>query len=218
MRGVMNHISVDRFLTPREMAERDEPNLRHWAHRIHAHKFRDLDDLDSVVNDAISYATIHYQVGKGTRFKTYALERIRTFVLDYFRNTMGLRRQYHLGPQIMDEITTSVKYAGERRHGRVLSLEGTDEQNGLHHVLKAPEADPIVQFHGADLSHYCRGLNDREHKIIIMSFRDGLTMKEIGMNMGLSEARISQLRGQAFTHIRARLEEDEARNQRKENE
>lgn len=214
MRAVMHHTSTDRFLTPREMAERDEPWLRHWAHRLHSGKFlRDPDELDSVVNAAIAFATDRYQSDKGMKFRTYALERIRTFILDYVRDMLGTRRQYYIGGSIVEKITGPRKYKGKRHHKQVVSLQGlmtSAEDPDRIRVMAAPGGDPAQEFHSADLSHYTQGLSDQERQIIVMYFQDGLTMKEIGVVMGISESRVCQVQNQALQHIRGRLEKENA--------
>ena len=50
-------------------------------------------------------------------------------------------------------------------------------------------------------------LPDKERFICALYYYDEMTMKEIGMALGISESRVSQLHTKAMARVRARLEE-----------
>jgi RNA polymerase sigma factor for flagellar operon FliA len=57
----------------------------------------------------------------------------------------------------------------------------------------------------AALAEAIRKLPDKEKLVIFLYYYDGLTLKEIGEVMGLSESRISQLHTKAILRLRGRL-------------
>jgi RNA polymerase sigma factor for flagellar operon FliA len=49
------------------------------------------------------------------------------------------------------------------------------------------------------------GLSDRHRTIVIESFFEGRTMREIGDDLGVTESRVSQLRSAALATLRSHL-------------
>ena len=66
--------------------------------------------------------------------------------------------------------------------------------------------DPVQSIHQKDLLDVItRNLTKKERLIIIMYYYEGLTMREIGEIMQLTESRVCQIHGQALARLRARL-------------
>jgi len=49
------------------------------------------------------------------------------------------------------------------------------------------------------------GLPEREKLVMSLYYQDGLNLKEIGLVLGVTESRVSQLHGQAISRLKARL-------------
>jgi RNA polymerase sigma factor for flagellar operon FliA len=55
------------------------------------------------------------------------------------------------------------------------------------------------------LKECIKELPDKEQKIIILYYYKGLTLKEIGKALGVTESRVSQLHSKAILHLRSKL-------------
>jgi RNA polymerase sigma factor for flagellar operon FliA len=61
-----------------------------------------------------------------------------------------------------------------------------------------------VRFRSA-LAEAIAGLPEREKMVMSLYYQDELNLKEIGMVLGVTESRVSQLHGQAISRLKARL-------------
>ena len=57
----------------------------------------------------------------------------------------------------------------------------------------------------AALAHAIDGLPEREKLVMSLYYQDELNLKEIGLVLGVTESRVSQLHGQALSRLKARL-------------
>ena len=48
-------------------------------------------------------------------------------------------------------------------------------------------------------------LTDKEKKVVLLYYYEELTLKEIGMILGVSESRVSQLNSRAISNLRAAM-------------
>jgi len=94
---------------------------------------------------------------------------------------------------------------------RVLSIEQLVDAVG-DNVLEAwadEGGQPIDSLartgFAAALEAAIAGLPDRERLIIVLYYEEERTLREIGIALGVSESRVSQLQGQALLRLRARL-------------
>jgi RNA polymerase sigma factor for flagellar operon FliA len=55
------------------------------------------------------------------------------------------------------------------------------------------------------LKEYIKELSDKEQKILVLYYYKGLTLKEIGQVLSVTESRVSQLHSKAIVHLRAKL-------------
>lgn len=85
-----------------------------------------------------------------------------------------------------DELRAAGVTARELDHGRLGKIDRATVADAVYHQPDDVErADWWLEM--------CRGLTRTEKSIVLMHFRDGLTMKETGRALDLSESRISQL-------------------------
>jgi len=104
----------------------------------------------------------------------------------------------------------------QARNGRTVksvSINCHYEWNKSSHYrdnLKAREWDLPATYDEGDwidgFNELLRGQDDVDRLILIGYYRDGLTMKEIGQSVGLSESRVSQRHAEALERARAMLE------------
>jgi RNA polymerase sigma factor for flagellar operon FliA len=90
-----------------------------------------------------------------------------------------------------------------------LSDTSNENQDGAPRgdLIEDPRShDPIIDLQRKDVMEVLtRELNLRERLILILYYFEELTMKEIGLTLGLSESRVCQLHGRIVNRLRARL-------------
>jgi RNA polymerase sigma factor for flagellar operon FliA len=79
-------------------------------------------------------------------------------------------------------------------------LEANPEDNPLHQCMRSERA--------ARLSEVVAALPEREQRVLQMYYVEEMTLKEIGLVLGLVESRVSQIRTAVLEILRARLERD----------
>lgn len=69
--------------------------------------------------------------------------------------------------------------------------------------------DPVVMFESEEIKDILAGaierLPERERTVVVLYYYEGLTLKEIGQVLGVTESRVSQLHTKAVLRLRARL-------------
>lgn len=75
-------------------------------------------------------------------------------------------------------------------------------------VLKdARGTNPLEEAEGRDLKELLtRGLTRAERLILVLYYYEGMTMKEVGMVLDLSESRVSQMHSSILARLRAQLD------------
>lgn len=117
---------------------------------------------------------------------------------------MGVtRREYH-------DILTKLSYTsvvsfeelwvgGSRDDGQAVAGSIADERAD----------DPVAVFESAEIKEILASaierLPEREKTVIALYYYEGLTLKEIGQVLGVTESRVSQLHTKAVLRLRARL-------------
>jgi RNA polymerase sigma factor for flagellar operon FliA len=79
---------------------------------------------------------------------------------------------------------------------KILEGEGSDP---MHALLSRERVDLVAEAIGA--------LPEKERTVISLYYHEGITMKEVGAVLGLTESRVSQLHAQALLRLRGLLRE-----------
>jgi RNA polymerase sigma factor FliA len=96
------------------------------------------------------------------------------------------------------------------------SIQAMQQEDGkAEHVLKyspnSPDEDPYFFCLQSELKDYlARALDElpeRERQLLALYYKEDLTMKEVGVVLGIGEGRISQLHSAAMARLRARMRE-----------
>lgn len=87
---------------------------------------------------------------------------------------------------------------------------GGEEGTSILSMIKDDSAaDPVAIFENGEMKDILAGaierLPDRERTVIGLYYYEGLTLKEIGEILGVTESRVSQLHTKAVIRLRARL-------------
>lgn len=99
----------------------------------------------------------------------------------------------------------------ELRGLRITNLDDRDEETGLSiaDLVSDASLSPLENIEESEhrrlLARAVDKLPERERQVIALYYLEELTMKEIGEVLGVTESRVSQLRTQAVTRLRANL-------------
>jgi RNA polymerase sigma factor for flagellar operon FliA len=84
-----------------------------------------------------------------------------------------------------------------------------DSQSAVGAIRDDTADDPVSVFENAEVKDILAGaidrLPDREKTVIALYYYEGLTLKEIGQVLGVTESRVSQLHTKAVLRLRGRL-------------
>lgn len=182
-----------------------------------------------------------FDPGKGARFETYAISKIRWAILDQMRKedwvprrvrqrageveraaarlTQELRR-----PPTEAEVAREVgigldeyhDFLGQYSRAQVASLEARIETEGgisgqeygalvADAAAEDPQRSASREELRAQLTEAVSNLKERERLVATLYFYEGLTLKEIGQALNLTEGRISQILRSALLKLRETL-------------
>jgi RNA polymerase sigma factor for flagellar operon FliA len=89
------------------------------------------------------------------------------------------------------------------------SQDRDDHQDAIGSIADQTAEDPVQVFENAEIKEILAGaierLPDREKTVVALYYYEGLTLKEIGVVLGVTESRVSQLHTKAVLRLRARL-------------
>ncbi|HVG27323.1 MAG TPA: FliA/WhiG family RNA polymerase sigma factor, partial [Acidobacteriaceae bacterium] len=102
-----------------------------------------------------------------------------------------------------------------------LEIGSLNEEHGedaaeeeLAYVAASPEEDPLFRYLKGEsrqrLIDAIEELPERERLVLTLYYYEELTMKEIGLTLGVVESRVSQIRSSAMRHLRVALTEQSA--------
>lgn len=118
----------------------------------------------------------------------------------------------HMGITIKDfhGILTKLSYTSVVSFEELwVGGEREDGQSALGSIKDERADDPVAIFESVEikdiLAEAIERLSEREKTVIALYYYEGLTLKEIGQVLGVTESRVSQLHTKAVLRLRARL-------------
>jgi len=189
----------------------------------------ELDDLMQAGLIGLLHARGNYNPDSGASFTTYAGIRIRGAMLDELRSSDWLPRRVQKnlrrvaeaidsaaaalgrppsGQEIADQLQMSLQdyhaLAGQLACARMVNLGEEAEAYESH------ENDDPAHGLGAErmrelLAQAITELPEKEGLMMSLYYDEGLNLKEIGLVLGVSESRVSQLHGQALARLKGKL-------------
>jgi RNA polymerase sigma factor FliA len=186
------------------------------------------DELEGAAMLGLTEAASRFDSSRGEPFVAYAAKRVRGAILDELRRHDVLTRRGREGARRLAEATRAV----EARTGRPAASEeiAREMDVSLEEVARfkarlqaaavvslddlpagrATEDDSPAEMYAhaedkARLVEALRGLPERDAMILSMCYQDGLTLKEIGEILGVTESRVCQLRSRSLRQLRAAL-------------
>jgi len=186
----------------------------------------EIEDLIQVGLIGLLKAVDDYQSDSGAVFSTYATIRIRGAMLDELRGRDWLPRsvQRDLGrvaaaiekveqrlgrpaseKEIADELDMNLEdyrvLAGELACARISQLDEAELPPGD----EEPAEQVAEETRRAALADAITTLPEKEGLMLSLYYSEGLNLKEIGLVMGVSESRVSQIHGQAVARLKSKL-------------
>ncbi len=151
----------------------------------------DGDDLASAAFLGLIDAVDRFEPGRGVPFEAYARLRIRGAMIDELRRTSERSRT-----------------ATPEEQPRMISLDGILD-DGRSDMLPVAECGLDDGFEKEDLRGRVQGaletLTVRQREVLTHYYKDELTLRQTGAQMGISEARACQLHGRAIVNLRRAL-------------
>lgn len=213
------------------------PLVKYVAGRVRAGLPPNIDQADLVSEGVIGLmdAIEKFEPERGLQFQTYAVPRIRGAIIDGVRATDWVPRSVRSRTRDLEQARTRLEHRlsrtpTEEELAADLSLTVSElraaaaRPSYIGHV-SADELEEMSEL--ADLAPgFAEALEDEETRRMLMSavhelperdriiialyFFEGLTLGEIGLVLGVTESRVSQLRSRATRALRQRLQLDEA--------
>lgn len=195
----------------------------------------DREDLEGYGAIGLIQALNRFRPERGVRFETYALSRIRGAILDYLRSldplTRGERRHLRRvleawrrwetekgGEPTLEDLSQVTGFSPREitwlvERGKSMFFFGEEEEVSREETEET--LDPVSALEDRELLEYLGKLIDelpeRERLILTLYYFEGLTLREIGEIMSLSEGRVSQILARTLLRLRVSLEEWEGR-------
>lgn len=184
----------------------------------------DFDDIVSYGIIGLIQAIDAYDADRGVPFGAFARLRIAGAMRDHLRvldwMPRGLRTRLNEideevkrftdengRPPTRDEIVQRRRWTKEQvddafriRSGTVSLDQLIDKDDGIGDVIKDHRQEPNRQL---DLLRSIgRNMGQRERLIILLYYYSGLTMREIGLTLNISESRVSQIHSDLIVRLR----------------
>jgi len=165
----------------------------------------DREDLIAAGVLGLVQAAQRYRGDLGASFGAYAARRVRGQVLDALRErdplTRSARRAYREAQRVAEDlpppyVEISLDRLAELGDG---GIAAPDE------VVSGTRRDPRWDCVAREL----RALSKLERRVIVLSFGRGLTLREIGVSVGLSESGVCRVRSRALRRLRTALGEQQ---------
>jgi RNA polymerase sigma factor for flagellar operon FliA len=161
----------------------------------------DREDLVAWGVVGLVQAARRYRDDTGAPFGAYAARRVRGQVLDALRErdplTRSARRAYREARELEPDLPPPVVEVSLDR----CVAAGLEEPAWSQARPKRTRCSD-QQWHR--VATELRRLDPIERKVLVLSYARGLTLREIGAQIGLSESGVCRLRARALRHVRAR--------------
>jgi RNA polymerase sigma factor for flagellar operon FliA len=177
---IMAHLSFARAVAARSL----DPRCR--GH--------DREDLIAWGVVGLVQAARRYRGDRGASFSAYAARRVRGQVLDALRErdplTRSARREYRSAQRDAEDLPPPYLE---------VSLDRVGDLPDQHRERRVPSRD--VRWDR--VAHALRDLPALERRVLVLSYGRGLTLREIGREVGLSESGACRVRARALRRVRA---------------
>lgn len=223
---VRNELVVRHTTLVRHIAEREVQKLPRSV---------DVDDLCQEGMNGLMDAITKFNPELGIKFKTYASTRIRGAMMDSLRRQdwqprnerqraksiertrVELREELRRDPtdeEIARQLSLKprdVQKMQPRQMHSVSDRRQTASEDGEHTLdalAESRERTPIEHAHRKDLMEELgRVLTPKERAILAMYYLDGLTFRQIGIHLAITESRVCQIHTNMKRRLRQQFED-----------
>ena len=166
----------------------------------------DREDLIAWGVLGLVQAAQRYRGDLGASFGAYAARRVRGQVLDALRErdplTRSARRAYREAQRVTADlpppyVEISLDRLAELGDGGIAAPDAA----AVPSVGRDPRWDRVARE--------LRSLTKLERRVIVLSYGRGLTLREIGVQVGLSESGVRRVRARALRRLRSALGEEQ---------
>ncbi len=193
------------------------------------------EDLFSYGTIGLIYAIEKYDPDKGIKFETYASIRIRGYIIDELRRQdilptsvrrkiksieavyAELEMEYGRPPEdseIAEKMGITVsklrKLFGQSHLSNIISFDACIADNAEISVETSsrynPEQAAEERFMLSWLTERVGELPEKEQLVLSLYYNEALTLKEIGLVLGVSESRVSQIHSKILMKLRSHLD------------
>ncbi|MCP4448573.1 MAG: FliA/WhiG family RNA polymerase sigma factor [Myxococcales bacterium] len=186
------------------------------------------DDVESAALLGLTEAATRYDTTRQEPFMAFAAKRVRGAILDHLRKNDILSRRARQGARRVAEATRDLEAELGRApiDAEIAAAMGMSEMAFNRAYANIREAAVIHlddlrgelsdghrtganvgerQRRKAALITALEVLDEREQMVLSCYYREGLTLREIGTILGVTESRVCQLHTQALSMLRNRL-------------
>ena len=165
----------------------------------------DREDLIAAGVVGLVQAAQRYRGDVGASFGAYAARRVRGQVLDALRErdplTRSARRAFREAQRVAEDlpppyVEISLDRLAELGDGAIAEPDA---------IADDVRRDP--RWHG--VARELRSLAKLERRVLVLSYGRGLTLREIGTQVGLSESGVCRVRARALRRLRSALAESQ---------
>jgi RNA polymerase sigma factor for flagellar operon FliA len=166
----------------------------------------DREDLIAAGVLGLVQAAQRYRGEVGASFGAYAARRVRGQVLDALRQrdplTRSARRAYREAQRIAVDLPPPYVE---------ISLDRLAElgDGGIAAPDEVVVADTRNDPRWLGVARELRSLTKVERRVVVLSYGRGLTLREIGLQVGLSESGVCRVRARALRRLRSALGEEQ---------
>jgi RNA polymerase sigma factor for flagellar operon FliA len=221
-----------------EIVNRHQPLVRYLAEHMARKLPRsvDVDDLIQEGSFGLMDAIKKFDPDRGIKFKTYCSTRIRGAILDSLRgqdwvprltrqraNTIAqfkeeFKEEFKREPsneEIASKLDIPIK-AVENHQPLTInqasdkSISGDEDFNpSLDGVGESKESSPFDLANRKDLvAVITESLDEKEKAILQMYYIQGLTLREVGRSLSITESRVCQIHSNVIKRLRTKLKGD----------
>lgn len=155
---------------------------------------RNLSEMAGYAADGLMQAVERFDPDRGLRFLTYAGPRMLYAILDALRANDWVPRLERTRAKTDDR-----KIIRQVSINRLVDAHRKCDQSINEDGLGVFDPEDTRDF----WVEACRGLSKMQRLALMLHFRCGLTMKQVGKSLGVSESRISQVLSDTVKTIRA---------------
>lgn len=177
-------------------------NLVHYV--IHHSKFITMNILDDRDYFQFGIEGLHEAIERfdpdyGTKFETYAIQRIRGKIIDEIRKVQ-------IKPRVDNNGEPIYQYSNVSLNQSVSPDEGSMLYEMLPADVETPEAETEQKEVKELLMNAIKNLNERDRLVITLYYYEYLSYKEISDVLNISVSRVSQIHNRVINQLKSYLE------------